>query len=752
MAGIGPAGLEVLHMKRLALLSAVSVALLGFVIGGLVGCSQNTGSFIGNRRPGVLLTATPPEGDTTRYDVEFHWTAWDYDGEVDYFIYSIDPPSSAGADTDWIRTDNYSGQFTFTTPSYDISTIDDFLDWKKPQVALGYHVFVLKAVDDRGAQSPFDYLAFNAGTICPRTTISSPPPAGAYNDYQGGGQPVGLRVSFRWDGDDPDGIISQKPVGYVYKVADVTNNSNWKTIADSVIAYPSPWIPVGIGTTKVTVAFDNGRNYGFAVRAIDEASAVEPLLVLNRNLEWVTAAERSSFPEITVKSAAFGVRKWTGWTQDTEEYEVPLGSTYEFTIAGDASWYGGLIGGYAFAWDLDTISNPATSPDGIRAWTPWSTTRTTIEAQFTEPRDYYLYVKCKDDGVGLTLASIHFNVVTLNPDKYLGYIDDWRRYPKTTGEAEDDRVWQEMLRGYDYGDGWTNLVWDEWNAPYREEMPTLQFLSQFKALAWSLNDTRMISPADKSAWYQMNYLSTMNVLAVYLGSESSSGERGKLWAFGRGLVESSVLPYGGTACQYPYAVFEDAGLEECKIRKRSFAFDYMHITGDFVGSDKEGGGARINLLDTTNDYLVRAYADTAKLPIPGYTRPPAAVLYPNLPRTLELDPVRGKSVITEVLEFPKPTQTVQLLFYDRYAQKMTKLIPLYRFQAKSTTSTAYRKYCAFRYLPSGPTDHGEVVYFFVHPFYLRTDDARALAKVVLTDWFGLPDPDAAAPEGALARQ
>ena len=129
---------------------------------------------------------------------------------------------------------------------------------------------------------------------------------------------------------------------------------------------------------------------------------------------------------------------------DKEEYEVPLNSIYEFTIAADASWYGGRITGFSYGFDLPDVNDLETDPSGIGAWTPWSTTRTTIIAEFKEARDYFLYVKCKDDGGGQTLATIHFKVITLDPNKNLGVIDDWRMYPQypdppdSLGEPLDD--------------------------------------------------------------------------------------------------------------------------------------------------------------------------------------------------------------------------------------------------------------------------------------------------------------------------
>jgi hypothetical protein len=454
---------------------------------------------------------------------------------------------------------------------------------------------------------------------------------------------------------------------------------------------------------------------------------------------------------LTVESTAFGVRPWQGWTQDTEVYEVPLGSSYEFRISGDAGWYGGLITGYSFGWDLPSLDITETDPDGIEAWTPWSASRTTILASFTEARDYYLYIRCKDDGGGLTLATIHFRVITLDPTMNFGYVDDWQKYPEhgRTGEPLDDAVWQAMLEGYNYGEDWKDIEWDKWEAPWGEDMPTLEFLSQFRVLAWSLMDNRSMGSDQKSAWYHMNRLETMNVLAVYMGSESLDGEKGKVWAFGRGLVESSVLPRQRDVCEYPFRVDEDAPLDGCSISSGSFAFDLMHIRGDFISSESSSGGARINLFDGAGDKPRSVYVDAEGPGIPSdrYTRPPATALYPNLPLRLELHPERDryKFNICEVLEYPKPDQENQYMFYDPWAEQMTNLIPIYKYSAVDSRSKAHGMYCGFRYIPTGPTDHGEIVYFFFPMFPFKDDQIRATAKVVLSDWFALPDPDAPAP-------
>jgi hypothetical protein len=767
-------------MRRLTLLGAVLVAIAAVSIGGIFGCSEEKGALVPNILPGIELTATPPAGDTTRYDIEFHWTGWDADGEVDYFEYVIDPPLEVVTnprgfvDTlTWTRTDAYSGRFTFRAPAYDTLTIDDWRrDYRLPQIGLGYHLFAIRAVDDMGARSIVNdssWVAFTAATICPKTRLTSPPAQAADGTFGQAPQPVGLRVTFRWDGEDADGIFNDKPIRYMYKLVDVTALGR---LDDDVInavnaeehpvtGEPQPWILLDPGVVRITLGLDDGHRFGFGVKAIDEASSIEPLLVPNRNLYFLGASQQSSYPTLRVSSVAFGSRTWSGWTIDTEEYEVPLGSLYEFTLTADANLYGGLITGFSYGWNLPDVEITDTNPTGDRAWTPWSTSRTIVPAQFTVAQDQYLYIKCKDDGGAVTLATIKFNVVTLNPEKELAYIDDWRWYPQFPspgarfGEPFDDAFWQEMLRGYDYGDGWDELVWDEWTAPFDEAMPSLRFLSRFKVLVWSINDNRQLGADQKSAFYEMSKTNTVNVLAVYLGSESSAGVKGKVWLTARGMVESCVLPHGGTNCGYPYSVNVQAQLEGCAIRPRDFAYDFLHLRGQFNRNETNPSGASVNYFNGSSDGVTYVSFDEVgpTLTDGDYVHDPAVNPgpYSNFPRRLDPNtakPKAGTFLTWEVLQYPKPNAPSQVLFYDPILDRQTGLCPLYRFRARSQLSKADNLYCAFRYIPRGPSDHGEIVYnlFSMYPFY--DDQSRQYAKAVLTDLFGLPDPDALGYSGA----
>lgn len=737
--------------RRVSILIVLSAVLVGFVLGTLPGCDESRGRFIQNVPPEVLLTAAPPDSGTTGYAVEFYWEGRDSDGEVDHFIYAVDPPDIYGdEDSVWTRTEAYSGTFAF-----EASGFDTLLHWSDPQIAKSWHVFVIKAVDDMGAKSEPEYVVFNAATVAPRTRFTTPEPGGGIEDYMGSPQEVGLRVNFRWEGDDPDVLFNDGPVGYLFKVVDATGKRKYE-LASTVWEDTTEWIECPPEERKKVVDFDDGRNYAVAVRAIDEAGAVEPLLLVNANLLWVGARERFSYPELNLSSTALGSRTWQGWGVDPEVYEVPLGSRYEVEVSANADWYGGIITGFSYGWDLSDLETTDTDPEGKGAWSPWSTFKTTITAEFTEGRDYFLHVKCKDDGNGMTLGTIRFRVIRLKPSKNLCYIDDFRKYNKDPALAEplDDQIWQTMLAGYNYGEDWEDVSWDEWEVTFIEHVPSLEFLSRHSVVVWSLVDSRTLSTYRQTAWFYMNSVSTTNVLAIYMRSIGENGERPKVWAFGPNMVESAMWSELGTLCYYPYAVGIDRDADPpCGISDRSFISTFLHITGEFDESDPGSGGARISAYGPSSLFSTRrgnVYVDTAGPAIPKhlYTRPPAAELYPSLPKVLEFHPDRnGRDTprYLEMLEYPRPSQEEQHIFYDPVEGRMTDLIPLYRARPRSTVNPGYKKYCAFRYIPTGPNDPCEIVYFFFPMYCFKDEQIRALAKVVLTDWFGLPDPDTEAP-------
>lgn len=299
---------EMKRMRRPLPLGLVAAALVVLILIGLPGCGDDgagedrdddgTGVFVPNMPPSVAeLSATTPHDLGAVYEVEFSWTAYDADGRVDHFLYCVDPEDLAGTGATWHTTKADSVTLTFQDGTFEATEAMEEFGADPRQIGGEYHAFVIKAVDDMGAESVPDYVAFNSSTICPRTSILAPPPVGELGDCRLVRQEVGLWVTFYWSGEDPDGVTTGAPVGYMYKLKDVPRMSDCETIATSLYEDQAPWIEVGGDTRSVTLDLVSGTDYGFAVRSIDETGAIEPMLVINGNLFWFgTRYDTAHFP------------------------------------------------------------------------------------------------------------------------------------------------------------------------------------------------------------------------------------------------------------------------------------------------------------------------------------------------------------------------------------------------------------------------------------------------------------------------
>ncbi len=191
-------------------MNAHRIALAGIVAGvalaatTIAGCSKKiTDRLVPNLPPTVRLTAAPY--DTSRassyfYAYRIDWIGNDPDGRIDYFLYAIDPPTALDSTIRWIRTTN-NEQIVFFTA--DSSNADN-------SIATRPHVFSLCAVDNRGDTSDVVSRGFYSYTQCPTVTISNPRP-----NRLG---PIFCTPSVRvtWNGTDPDGQLTSKPVKYKY--------------------------------------------------------------------------------------------------------------------------------------------------------------------------------------------------------------------------------------------------------------------------------------------------------------------------------------------------------------------------------------------------------------------------------------------------------------------------------------------------------------------------------------------------------
>jgi hypothetical protein len=173
---------------------------LALVVLALAGCNKKVQlPLIENQRPVVSLTQAPV-GGTNRYfySYEMRWSGFDPDGRVDHFLYAVDPPTATNAETLWVSS--RENRKTFLFPSWD----PDSLGTKeKPG---GFHVFVIKAVDNQGLVSEPVWRAFDSYTIAPDVRIVSPQPSHLIFPL------VPPNLVITWTGHDVDGVHTLKPV------------------------------------------------------------------------------------------------------------------------------------------------------------------------------------------------------------------------------------------------------------------------------------------------------------------------------------------------------------------------------------------------------------------------------------------------------------------------------------------------------------------------------------------------------------
>src|ERR1043166_3976528 len=187
---------------RTALATAV-LALLGTLA--TSGCSKPMpGLLLPNQPPSVELTNAPVSPDRSTpyfYAYRVNWSGNDPDGLIDHYEYCIDPTAT---DSVWITTKK-NEEILFFRASQPDSIIG-----AKPPTASDFHVFVIKAVDNKGAESPRKLRAFFSFPVAPTVQILNPAPSKLL------AASVSPSVRVEWTGADPDGQFSQQPLKYKF--------------------------------------------------------------------------------------------------------------------------------------------------------------------------------------------------------------------------------------------------------------------------------------------------------------------------------------------------------------------------------------------------------------------------------------------------------------------------------------------------------------------------------------------------------
>ena len=201
--------------RRGARRAALALLLILAALLGSIGCSQKLqGQFIPNQRPSVRLTWAPI--DTTSeyfYVYRMNWVGFDPDGRVTRFEYAVDPPTVANRDTPWVSTTKNERTIIFTAAKPESLPTTGYPRTPRGQ---GFHVFVIRAVDNLGLPSEPVKRAFFSFGVAPTVQIDRAPAQRRCCLPS-----VTPAVRIKWTGKDfidPNGFVFDKPVKYKYKL------------------------------------------------------------------------------------------------------------------------------------------------------------------------------------------------------------------------------------------------------------------------------------------------------------------------------------------------------------------------------------------------------------------------------------------------------------------------------------------------------------------------------------------------------
>ncbi|MBP6875311.1 MAG: hypothetical protein KBD56_04515 [Candidatus Eisenbacteria bacterium] len=471
---------------------------------------------------GILIdTADPALAEQADASVHFYWFGGDTDGVIRYFEWAIDDTTSADA---WHITTAFDEVIPFS--AFDRQHGRDFSAW---------HTFFLRSVDDDFTRSRPDRRFFNAHTIAPKSEIVLPSQHRSPNRQWA----RTLRVS--WRGEDPDASqADRRPAWYEYKWIDVEETIDRDNLPqirrlfdelpnefmrDSLRAGDFPpghpqyyqealrqWVRVPGTVTEVwleNMIID--RKYGFCVRAIDEAGAVEPDLNWDN---WTIFAARDKNILVYLSEPALGWRLFTAPQYDTWEVSVAPDQRFRFQWTGDASGSGTDPGPTNYGLDIpDPQQEIDRSLDGMGGWIGWATRsrmdRPVYFSRLDEGLTHHFYLKMRDvsgfEGTE-TRAHVAIRVLRFSFHKKFLLVDDlWSPaegggIPKSCGtwspadpamDAWHEEVfasmWDYLAPGdrpdhfgfFGEGDALTQV-------PDREDY--LETLASYQTLIWSSGD------------------------------------------------------------------------------------------------------------------------------------------------------------------------------------------------------------------------------------------------------------------------
>jgi hypothetical protein len=562
-----------------------------------------------NQAPEIRLM--PPGSPLGSSDVvhAVGWTAVDRDGRVDHYLVAVNPRSIDRVDESWHSTAE-------TRQAVHAARRAGPLSARLPGRAdEGPTIVAVRAVDDRGAISDPVGRAFFDQNVAPSVTITNPHPSSLVTLL------VPPTLQIFWQGVDPDGQFTQKPVRYVYKLIPEGDPDFQIAIIDpdSLRRRYAPefegWTSVS-GDTTDTV-FSNlliGAQYVFVVTGFDEAGDYDPVFSLNKNMLHVRVAPFEVLgPRITMYNETFYYQYPTGGFFPDPAHEVlvqhpatPPRATF--------NWFATPALGYdinAYRWVLDPADLTDETPRineklDTSHWSTWSlqtTSATVIFRQAALNTDHLFYIEARDNLGNISLGIIRLRFVRVRPNRNLLIVDDTRLRPDfvqggtlrpplgpwpTAAEldtflfARGSVPWQ----GYPAGTMSTAGVFDGYDYDTlgtRNGLPDatvpLETLLQYRHIVWivdPLGATFSRSPTDPvepmTALRYMTSPGRANTLASYLE------HGGQVWLMGGGGGYASTIAWNDRRNDGSVITFSSALNELAPGR---FMYDETHWRSEF---------------------------------------------------------------------------------------------------------------------------------------------------------------------------
>ena len=536
-----------------------------------------------NQRPVVRLTQAPASTSLPYfYAYEVFWSAFDPDGRVDHYLYALDPPTAAGAETAWVSTGE--NRKTLLLRSDDPDTLGTKTN------PGGFHVFVLKAVDDRGLASVPVAQAFFSYTVAPTVEFIQPKANHLLQPM------LPPSTSFTWTGTDPDGQVTKKPVKYKYKLFSEDNQDFTFIVMllrpDSLRRYYAPgfagWDSVSGDTVTVRVtSMIPNKKYVMAVVAFDEAGAYSPVFNYDGNLLYflVQYTGRQG-PRLTVWNEYFSYTYATGtWNPDPSNWvrvEVPFGQRIPFSWTATAQ-SGAKLKSFRWALDIARLDDETPRTNEATDITHWSLASASTRSGTVGPfagasaeslEQHYFYIEAEDDNGLKSLAVFQMKVIRPSFDKDLLFVDDTRFAPDQALRSRPDSAlvpggpWPSAAELDTFLFARGGVRW-RYYQPVTQKSPPgilngysfdtlgtrglpgglvpLAKLAAYRHVVWYTDPAQIYTQPPNYLRYPMPTLRWIsqpgqtNTLAIYMKLG------GKTWLMGGGIAYNNLLPYNVTS-------------------------------------------------------------------------------------------------------------------------------------------------------------------------------------------------------------